>query len=167
MNYFQIGQVINTHGIAGQIKVMPFTDDIKKLSNVKEIYLDEKLTLKYIVKAISIYKNMLIMTLDGIDTIDKANKLKNEYIYIKKDETEVLDNNTYYVCDLIGCDVISALDNKVIGKIVDVFNTGANDIYEVKNEKNASIYLPAICDVIKQVDIKNKKVFIKIMEGLV
>lgn len=165
MDYFKIGKIVNTHGIKGMIKIYPYTENIHDLDNIKQIYLNPELQKKYTVKSVNAQKNMLLMSLEGIDTQEEAETLKNEYLYIPRDPNEKLQKDTYYICDIIGCDVISIDDNSFVGKIVDVFNTGANDIYEVKTE-NSSICLPAIFDVIKKIDIKQKKVYVHMMEGL-
>lgn len=167
MNYFKVGQIVNTHGINGVVKVYPYTDDIEKLCQTKEIFLDESLTKKYIVKNASIQKNMLLMTLDGIDDIEHAEKLKNSYVFIKRDENEKLEKDTYYIADLIGLDVIDIETSEIIGNVTDIFSTGANDVYEVSLKDGKKIYLPAISDVVKSIDIQDKKIIVKIMEGLI
>ena len=164
MHCFKIGCIVNTHGINGTVKIYPYTDDVKNLLKVKEVYLDEQCKQKIVVKSVKAQNNMLLMDLDKIDTIEKAESLKNKYIYIIQ-EDQKLDKDTYYICDVIGCQVYT--DNgKILGKVSDVFNTSANDVYEVKTEKG-TVYLPAISDVVKQVDIEKKQIIVHLIEGLI
>lgn len=164
MESILIGKIVNTHGIKGEVKVYPYTDDIDNLSKIKEVYFDEKLNDKHKVKSCKIQKNMLIIKLEGINIVEEAAKLKDTNLYIIKEDISDIED-TYYVEDLIGMDVIDEKE-QVIGTITYVFNTGANDVYEIKSSDNKEIYIPAIKDVVKKVDVKNKKMYIEMMEGL-
>ena len=165
MNSILIGKIVNIHGIKGEIKVYPYTDDIENLSKLKEIYLDEKLEKKYIIKSSKIQKNMLILKLDSIDSVEKAEKLRNMNLYIPK--LEVKEEDTYYIEDLISLEVIDIKNNVSIGKITYVFNNGANDVYEILTNDGKKVYFPAIKQVVKQVDIKNNKIYVEVMKGLI
>lgn len=164
MESILIGKIVNTHGIKGEVKVYPYTDDIDNLSKIKELFFDENLNNKHKVKSCKIQKNMLIMKLEGINIVEEAEKLRDTNLYIVKEDISDMED-TYYVEDLIGMDVIDE-NEQVIGTITYVFNTGANDVYEIKSSDNKEIYIPAIKDVVKKVDVKNKKMYIEMMEGL-
>ncbi len=166
MKSILIGQIVNTHGIKGEIKVYPYTDDIYNLTTMKELYLDEKLTIKYNITNCRVRKDMLIVKFENIDTVDDALKLKTKYVYIDKSTLKELDEDCYYIDDLLDIDVFDEKSNEFIGKISYVFNTGANDIYEILKEDNTKVYIPAIHQVIKKVDIANKKMYVEIMDGL-
>ena len=155
--YFEIGQIVNTSGLKGILKIKPFTDDIKKFSNLKTIYKIEQ--VRYV-------KNMVMLKLAGIDTVEEAEKYRNLYIKILRDQEEELEEGSYYVVDILGCKVNTDA-NQELGKIVDVFQTGSNDVYVVKDEQGKQILLPAIKEVIKNVDIKNKIITVHLLEGLV
>lgn len=165
MNSILIGKIVNIHGIKGEIKVYPYTDDIENLSKLKEIYLDEKLEKKYIIKSSKIQKNMLILKLDSIDSVEKAEKLRNMNLYIPK--LEVKEEDTYYIEDLISLEVIDIKNNVSIGKITYVFNNGANDVYEILTNDGKKVYFPAIKQVVKKVDIKDNKIYVEVMKGLI
>lgn len=165
MNSILIGKIVNIHGIKGEIKVYPYTDDIENLSKLKEIYFDEKLEKKYIIKSSKIQKNMLILKLDSIDSVEEAEKLRNMNLYIPK--LEVKEEDTYYIEDLISLEVIDIKNNVSIGKITYVFNNGANDVYEILTNDGKKVYFPAIKQVVKQVDIKNNKIYVEVMKGLI
>jgi len=109
---------------------------------------------------------MVFLKLKGIDTIEEAENYRNLYIKRKRDKDEKLEEDTYYIVDLIGCRVCTD-DQKDLGEVVDVFSTGSNDVYVVKDELGKQVLLPAIKEVIKNVDIENKLITVHLMEGLV
>lgn len=164
MNSILIGKIVNVHGIKGEVKVYPYTDDMENLTNLKSIYFDEAMTKKYKLKLCRIHKNMLIVKLEGINSVEEAERIRDTNIYIPKEEIE--DEDTFYIEDLIGMDVLDLNENK-IGSITYVFNTGANDVYEVETTDKQKIYLPAIKQVIKKVDVENNQMYIEMMEGLI
>ena len=165
--YFEIGQIVNTSGLKGEIKVKPFTDDITKFNNFKTIYVSVKKELKeFEIEHVRFSKNMIFLKLKGIDTIEEAENYRNLYLKIKRDKDEKLEEGVYYVVDLIGCTVYTD-DNQILGKVDDVFSTGSNDVYVVKNEIGKQILLPAIKEVIKQIDINNKIITVNLLEGLI
>lgn len=164
MSSILIGKIVNIHGIKGEVKVYPYTDDMENLTNLKSIYFDKEMTKKYKVKLCRIQKNMLIVKLEGINSVEQAESLRDTDIYIPKEKIE--DEDTFYIEDLIGMDVLD-LNENVIGVVTYVFNTGANDVYEVETTDKQKIYLPAIKQVIKKVDVKNNKMYVEIMEGLI
>ena len=165
--YFEIGQIVNTSGLKGEIKIKPFTDDIKKFNNLKTIYVSIKKELKeFEIEHVRFSKNMVFLKLKGIDTIEEAENYRNLYLKIKRDKDEKLEEGVYYVVDLIGCTVYTD-DNQELGKLEDVFSTGSNDVYVVKDEMGKQVLLPAIKEVIKQVDIDNKKIIVHLLEGLI
>jgi len=165
--YFEIGQIVNTSGLKGEIKIKPFTDDITKFNDFKTIYVSIKKELKeFKVEKVRFSKNMVFLKLKGIDTIEEAENYRNLYIKRKRDKDEEIEEDTYYIVDLIGCRVYTD-DQKELGEVIDVFSTGSNDVYVVKDELGKQILLPAIKDVIKNVDIKNKLITVHLMEGLI
>lgn len=165
--YFEIGQIVNTNGLKGVVKVKPFTDDIKEFETFENIYVQAKAELvEYKIESVRYAKNMVFLKLKGIDTIEEAESLRNFYIKVERDALPELEENTYYIVDLLECEVVT-IDGENLGKMDDIFNTGSNDIYVVKNEEGKQILLPAIKEVIKDVDIPNKKITVKLMEGLI
>src|SRR5574344_515284 len=161
-----IGKIVNVHGIKGEVKIYPYTDDISNLLTIKEVYMDENLTSKYLIQSSKVHKDMLITKFEGISNPEDAIKLKDKNIYILKSSLKKLDEGTYYICDLIGIQVFDVNENK-IGILSDVQNVGSNDVYEIITLDKKKIYLPAIHDVIKKIDINSKKMYVEIMEGLI
>lgn len=165
--YFEIGQIVNTNGLKGIVKVKPFTDDIKEFETFESIYVQKKAELIELkIESVRYAKNMVLLKLKGIDDIDEAEALRNLYIKVKREQLPKLQENSYYIVDLLECEVVT-VDGEFLGKMDDVFNTGSNDVYVVKNEEGKQILLPAIKEVIKNVDIPNRKITVKLMEGLI
>ena len=164
--YFEIGQIVNTNGLKGVLKIKPFTDDIKEFETFESIYIEKKDELiEFKIEKVSYVKNMVLLKLKGIEDLNTAQQYKNLYIKIRRDSLPKLPKNTYYIVDLLACDVYTT-EGELLGKVDDIFNTGSNDIYVVKDEKGKQILIPAIKDVIKQIDLLNKKITVKLMEGL-
>lgn len=167
MSSVLIGQIVNVHGIKGEVKIYPYTDDINALAlKLKKIYLDESMQKEYKVIC-RVQKNMILAKLDGINTVEEAEKLRKKNVYICEEDLEPLEEDSYYIKDLIGCTVLDVNSEKILGTIEYIFNTGANDIYEIKTPDNLKVYLPAIKQVIKKVDIKTRKVYVEVMKGLI
>lgn len=165
--YFEIGQIVNTSGLKGVIKVKPFTDDITKFNNLKTIYISIKKELKeFKIEQVRFNKNMVFLKLEGIDRVEEAESYRNLYLKIKRDRNEKLEENSYYIVDIIGSKVYTDFGEE-LGEIVDIFSTGSNDVYVVKDNLGKQILLPAIKDVIKNVDIQNKIVTVHLLEGLI
>lgn len=163
----EIGQIVNTYGIKGFLKVVPYTDDITRFEDLKSIYIETKNSLKtFIIEDVKYNKNLVLLKLKGIDDINSAEIYKNCYIKIDRKDAVDLPEDSYFIIDLIGITVFTD-NSEELGNIVDVYSTGANDIYVVKNELGKQVLLPAIGEVIKDVDIENKKMIVHLIEGLV
>ena len=165
--YLEIGQIVNTFGIKGMVKIKPFTDDITRFNRVKEVYIENKNnTKKYIIEEVKYHKNMVLAKIEGIDTVEDAEKLKQSYLLVDRANEEPLEEGVYYIVDLIGLEVYEDT-GKLLGKVDDIFNTGSNDIYVVKDEQGKQILLPGIPDVLKKVDIEAGKIIVHLIPGLV
>ena len=165
--YFEIGQIVNTSGLKGEIKVKPFTDDITRFELLDTIYISIKKELKeFVIQKVRYSKNMVFLKIEGIDTVEEAEKYRNLYLKIHRSNAADLEENSYYIADIIGCKVFTE-QNEELGRIEDIFPTGSNDVYVVKSEDGKQILLPAIKDVIKKVDVKTKTIIIHLLEGLV
>lgn len=167
MEYIEIGQIVNTNGLKGVVKVNPFTDDISKFEELKYVYIQLKNELKKVkIEQVRYNKNQVLLKLEGIDSIEEAEKYRNFYLKTEKESQEDLGEDTYYIVDLMGLDVYTD-KNEYLGKIEDVFPTGSNDVYVVKDNLGKQILIPAIADVVKEVDLKNKKMIINLIPGLI
>lgn len=165
--YLEIGQIVNTFGIKGMVKVKPFTDNIERFSNLEKIYIKNKSgQTEYKIQEVKYHKNMVLIKFEGIENPEQADLLRNSYLIVDRETEEPLEAGRYYIVDMIGLDVFTD-DNEYLGKLEDIYNTGSNDIYVVKNELGKQVLLPAIEDVIKNIDMDNKKVIVHLIPGLV
>lgn len=163
----EIGQIVNTFGIKGFVKVVPYVDDIERYDELKKVYVKSKNTeIEYEVEEVKYQKNMVLLKLKGIDRIEEAEKLRNAFLEVDRENAIELKEGEYFIADLIGMQVITD-EGKELGKLEDIYNTGSSDIYVVKDELGKQILLPAIADVIKEINIKENKITVHIIEGLI
>ena len=160
----KIGKIVNTHGIAGEVKVLPYTDDINRFFDLEYVYLDNKNKDKLTVKSVRIHKNTVLVKFDGIESMNDAERIKGQYIEVDRDHAVKLPENSYFICDLLGCTVNNEEGDK-LGILSDIIQTGSNDVYVIKSDKG-ELLAPAIKDVVKKIDIDNKTITIKPQEEL-
>lgn len=160
---FEIGKIVNTFGIKGEVKILPYTEDVNSFKKMKHIYVND---LKIKIQSVKFHKNFVILKLEGIDDMTSAENLRNSMIKIER-KKEKLPENTYYIKDLIGLEVITDDGVNTLGVVKDIYNTGANDIYTIETKEGKEILLPAIKEVIKEVDIENRKIIVHILKGLI
>ena len=166
--YLEIGQIVNTFGIKGMVKIKPFTENTKKrFDNLKKVYIKTKKEQKqYEVEEIKYHKEMVLVKFKGIENIEEAEKLRNSYLVIDRNEEEPLEEGTYYIVDMIGLEVYTDEGEK-LGILDDVFKSNMScDMYIVKNELGKTITLPAIEDVIKNIDMEKRKITVHLVPGL-
>ena len=162
----EIGQIVNTFGIKGEVKVVPFTDDINRFDDLEKVYVKTKKESKlYKVENIRYHKNMVLLKFEGINNPEDAEILKNSFLEVDREDAIPLEEGTYFIVDLIGLDVYTD-DGKLLGKVEDIYNTGANDIYVVKDELGKQILLPGIEDVIKEVKLEDR-IIVHLIPGLI
>ena len=162
----EIGQIVNTFGIKGEVKVKPFTDDINRFDELKKVYVKTKTGIKqYKIENVKYHKNMVLLKLEGINRIEDAEMLRNLFLEIDREDAIPLEEGTYFIADLIGLEVYTD-EGKLLGKVEDIYNTGNNDIYVVKDELGKQILLPGIKEVIKEVKL-DEKIIVHLLQGLV
>ena len=152
---YEIGKIVNTFGIKGEIKIYPYVDYIMDL---KFFYVDDN---KMEIEKCRTQKNLVIVKIKGIDDINVVEKLKGKIASVYEEDLPSLPEGTYYIKDLIGLDVITD-DGRELGKLDDVIQTGANDVYNVNG-----ILLPVIDEVVKKIDLKNHKIVVHLIDGLI
>ena len=163
----EIGQIVNTFGIKGMVKVKPFTDDIRRFDELKTVYVEKNNNqTEYEIEEVKYHKDMVLIKFKGIDKVEQAEMLRNSYLTVSRDSVEKLEEGRYYIVDLLGLEVYTD-EQVLLGTLEDIFNTGSNDIYVVKNKEGKQILLPAIQDVIKQIDMENKKIIVHLLPGLI
>ena len=165
--FLEIGQIVNTFGIKGMVKVKPFTDDITRFDNLEKVYVESNKTKKqYEIEEVKYHKDMVLIKFKGIDKVEDAELLRNSYLKVNRQDEPELEEGTYYIVDLIGLDVYSDEGN-LLGKLDDVFNSGSCDIYVVKDTLGKQLLLPAISDVIKEINLDEKKIVVHLLKGLI
>jgi 16S rRNA processing protein RimM len=129
---------------------------------LKTVYIKNK---QYVLQEVKYQKNMVLLKLEGIDKIEDAENLRNSYLEIDRKDGKQLDKNEYYIVDLLGMEVYTD-EGTLLGRLDDIYNTGSNDIYVVKDELGKQVLLPAISDVIKDINIEEKKITVHLLKGL-
>ena len=164
--YFELGQIVNHFGIKGMVKVNPFTEDISQFETLDSLLLEkDKKLIEIQIEEVKYSKNQVLLKIKGIDSIEEAEKYRGCYLKIKRSDAKKLPENTYFIADLIGMSVYTD-EGILLGKVDDIYNSGASDIYVVKDEMGKQILLPAIPEVIKQVDLETEKIIVHILKGL-
>lgn len=165
MDTLEVGKIVNTHGLRGEVKVISWTDYPEDFEDIEKVYIKRKSGMEELdITNIKYQKNNLILKFKQITSIEEAEKYKNMILLADRDALGELPEGVYYVADLIGCKVITD-DDRELGKISDVINTGSNDIYEVSGGEKKR-YIPVIDEVVLNVDIEEKKVIIHMIDGL-
>ena len=161
MKKINIGKVVTTHGVRGDIKVYPHTNVENMFAKLKKVYIGEEerkiLSVKYA-------KGCPVLNLDGTNTVEEAQLLIGKPVFANEEDLPNLEQDSYYLKDIIGC--IAVDEEKEIGKITDVIFTGANDVYQIETETGREMLVPAVKEFVLNVDIKNKKIKIRLIEGM-
>ncbi len=170
MEWFNVGKIVNTHGVRGEIKVLPITDfEQERFAKGKELYIGHETGSdkeKVTVKNVRSHKQFILLTLEKITSLDEAEKWKGGMIYVPEDDLQELDEGEYYYHEIIGCQVYSE-DEELLGEVREILSPGANDVWVVKPlEGKKEIMIPYIDDVVKEVDTVHKKITVHVMEGL-
>ena len=162
----EVGQIVNTFGIKGFVKVYPYVNDIQRFDDLKTVYIKlKKQESKLEIEEVKYQKNMVLIKFKGIETVEQAENLRNAYLEIERNQAIPLEEGEYFIADLLGLEVYLDTGEK-LGILEDIFNTGSNDIYVVKNELGKQFLLPYIDEVIKNIDLENSKITVHLIEGL-
>ena len=175
----RVGYITSTHGVHGEVKVFPTTEDVKRFLDLKKVYLhfaprgmintENKECFEYNIAGVKFFKQYAILKLEGIDDMDVAAKWKGAELYVTREDAIPLEEGEYYIADLIGLAVIDADNGERIGTLTDVMQTGANDVYVIQGAEryqNKEILAPVIDDCVKDIDLSKGTVSIHLMEGL-
>lgn len=163
---FQVGVITSTHGVRGEVKVFPTTDDAARFKKLKQVILDtgkEEVLLE--ITGVKFFKNMVILKFEGIDDMDTANQYRQKRLYVTRENAVKLEENEYYIADLMGLKVTSD-EGEALGTIAEVLQTGANDVYIIKKSGEEDLLLPAIKDCVKEVDIEGGSMVVHLLPGL-
>ena len=161
--FLEGGKIVGTHGVRGEMRVECWCDSPQFLAKFKTLYFDNGAqAIKVQSRA---HKNMVLMKMPEFDTIEKADTYRGKVVYIKRSDIK-LEKGVHFVQDMIGLEVVDSDTKKVYGKVKDVLRTGSNDVYEMEDENKKLFYIPAIPDIIDEIDIENNTLSITPMKGL-
>lgn len=162
----QVGVITNTHGIRGEVKVFPTTDDVKRFKKLKNVILDTgKEQLELEITQVKYFKNLVILKFKGIANINEIERYKGKGLFVTRENAVKCEKDEYFIADLIGIQVVTE-DGQEIGQIADVLQTGANDVYVVERSGKKELLLPAIKECIRKVDMKERVMQVFVMPGL-
>ena len=162
----QVGVITSTHGVRGEVKVFPTTDDAARFKKLKNVILDtgkEKIDLE--IAGVKFFKNMVILKFKGIDDINDVEKYRKKSLFVTRENAVKLKKNEYFIADLIGLKVMTD-EGEALGEVTEVLQTGANDVYEIRTEDGEEILLPAIKECVKEVDIEGGSMLVHLLPGL-
>lgn len=163
---FTVGRIVNTHGVKGELKVMPTTDDPKRFEKLKSVFVERKTMESYEIQSVRYHKDFVLLKLKGIEDMNAAELLKGSVLKIDRKDSLPLKKDEYYISDLFGLKVFTE-EERYLGELIDIIETGSNDVYVVKKEdREKDLLLPAIKQVIKNVDIEEQKMIVHLLEGL-
>lgn len=163
----QVGVISSTHGVRGEVKVFPTTDDVTRFRQLKKVYLDtgrERLPLE--IQNVKFFKQFAILKFKGIDNINDIEKYRGKSLMIDREDAVDLDEDEYFIADMIGMKVCTE-DGSEFGTLKDVMETGANDVYIIDSLEHGEVLIPAIRECILDVDMDEERMTIHLMEGLV
>lgn len=162
----QVGVISSTHGVRGEVKVFPTTDDMTRFKKLKEVILVTEKTEKVLkITSVKFFKQFAILKFDGIDTLNDVEVYKGASLFVDRKNAVKLEKDEYFIADLIDLTVADE-NGKELGTLIDVMKTGANDVYIVKNEEGRELLFPAIKECILDIDFKKKIMTVHVMDGL-
>ena len=151
----RVGKIVNTHGLKGEVKVIPLTDDPKRYNELEFVLIDG---IKRNIEGCKYQKDRVIVKIEGINSIEEAEKYKNKYMEIPREYAVPLEEDTYYIADIIGC-IVYDTEGKNLGEVYDVIQTKNNDVYWIRKPKE--LLIPVLLDIVTDIDVENKKIIIR------
>lgn len=165
-NLLQVGVITSTHGVRGEVKVFPTTDDPARFKKLKQVILDDgKQQIDLEIVSVKFFKNQVILKFKGIDTLNDVEKYRRATLWVTRENAVKLAENEYFVADLEGLTVVSD-EGEELGILDEVLQTGANDVYIVKKKGSADLLIPAIRDCILKVDFEQSTMTVHVLAGL-
>ena len=164
--FLQVGVISSTHGIRGEVKVFPTTDDPVRFKKLKKVLLDtgnERLELE--IQSVKFFKQFVILKFRGFDSINDIEKYKGKSLLVPRKEAVELEENEYYIADLIGMEVFT--EDGRFGVVKDVMETGANEVYIVDSDDHGEVLIPAIRQCVLDVNVEEKKMLVRLLDGLI
>lgn len=163
----QVGVITSTHGVRGEVKVFPTTDDPARFKKLKNVILDtgkEKLELE--ITGVKFFKNMVILKFQEFDNINDVEKYRQKGLFVTREHAIKLKKDEYFIADLIGL-IVYTEDGEELGTLTDVLKTGANDVYTIRMKDGEDVLIPAIKDCIRSVDLEGQRMTVHLLPGLI
>lgn len=165
-DYLELGQIVNTKGLKGEVKLNSFAEDDSVFETLDKVYLKTKTEIvEKQIEKVGYGKNQVILKFKDCSSIDEAETLREMYLLVKRSDLEELPEGVYYIADLLGLDVYTD-EGELLGKVDDIYSTGANDIYVVKDDLGKQKLLPGIKEVIQETNLEEGKIIVHLIEGL-
>lgn len=165
-NMLRVGVIASTHGIRGEVKVFPTTDNSERFKRIKQVVLDtgkEEIVLE--IEGVKFFKQFAILKFKGIDNINEIEKYKGKELFVTRSNAQKLGRNEYFIADLLGL-TVNQDTGRVLGTLKDVIETGANDVYVVEMEDKRELLIPAIKQCILNVDVEAGEMLVHLLDGL-
>lgn len=165
-SYLQIGEIVNTHGVRGEVKLIPLTDDPRRFDELEWVYIEkDEVMEKHSIQSIKYSKNSLIIKFSDIASMDEADKYKYSFVLIDRENAIKLPEDSFFICDILGLDVFDET-GVLLGQLKDVLKTGSNDVYVVRNDSGREILLPALKSVVNSISPEKNRIDVIIPKGL-
>lgn len=165
--YLEVGKIANTHGIKGEVKVIPLTDDPERFTKLRWVYLERNNELERLdIEGVKFLKGMVLLKFKQINDMNAAELVKGMVLKVDRKNAVKLPKDSFFICDLLGCEVLEEDGNR-LGTLREVLKTGSNDVYVVEQEGRKDILIPALKSVVKEVDLEQRKLVVVLPEGLV
>lgn len=165
-NFLRVGVISSTHGIKGEVKVFPTTDDPNRFLDLKKLHMDTgKEIIPLEIEGVKFFKQMVILKFKGIDNINDIEKYRGKDLLISRDQAVDLKEDEYFIYDLLESEVVTD-EGEVLGVLSEILTTAANDVYVVKTPAGKELLLPSIKECILNIDVQNKKITVHLMNGL-
>lgn len=162
----QVGVITTTHGVRGEVKVFPTTDDPQRFKKLKQVILDTgKTRMDLEITSVKFFKNLVILKFRNLDNLNDVEKFRQARLFVTRENAVELKENEYFIADLIGLSAVSD-EGEELGQITDVLQTGANDVYIIGREGSPDLLVPAIKECIKQVDLERGSMTVHLLPGL-
>lgn len=166
---YEVGKIVNTHGIKGELKVFPSTDFIEErfAPGMSLIIEHQKQEIEVTVKSTRSVKNFLLVLFEGLEDINLVEKYKSDLLYVAKENMQELEEGAYYYHEIIGLEVIDLDKDEVLGKVTEIFPTGANDVWTIEKPGRKDVLIPFLNQIVKKIDLEQNKAWVEVPEGLI
>nr|WP_304215673.1 ribosome maturation factor RimM [Fredinandcohnia onubensis] len=167
--WYNVGKIVNTHGIKGEVRIISRTDfpeERYRVGNTLHIFIADKEPIEVKVQSHRTHKNFDLVTFEGYDNVNDVEKFKDSLVKVHESQLGELEEGEYYFHEIIGCTVVTE-EGEELGAIKEILTPGANDVWVVKGAKGKEILIPFIDDIVKEIDIEEKRITIHLMEGLI